>query len=107
MTLATGSSGSPTLDIVGYVVQYGLPGLIFLDIAIFHRVFTLQFYLANEQKERERERVEKDALIAEQKATISRLTDLAEQQVIPALTRATEVNKDYLTLLQERRRDNG
>lgn len=82
-----------SLDLVGYILQYGLIGLILLDVAVFRKVFTFMWILK-----------ERDARIEEQKATINRLTDLAENQVIPALTRATEVNKDYLQLLQERRR---
>lgn len=90
----TGSGG--TLDLVGYVLQFGLLGLIFLDVAVFRKVFTLAWILK-----------ERDKRIEEQNATIERLTDLAENQVIPALTRATEVNKDYLQLLQGRQHGKG
>lgn len=100
------STGNDTLDIVGYILQFGVVGLVLLDVGVFRKVFTFTWILDREEKERERERGEKDARIAEQQATIARLTDLAENQVIPALTRATEVNKDYLQLLQERHRDN-
>lgn len=109
MTLAAGSTGNSTLDLVGAILQFGLPGLIFLDVAVTRKVFTLQLFLTNEQKERERERAAFEATVTEQKATILRLTNLAEDQVIPALTRATEVNRDYLQMLQaksqERRYD--
>lgn len=104
LLLADASGGSPA-DLVGYFLNFGVVGLILLDVTVTRRVFVPRWTLDREKEERERERGEKDATIAEQKTTVARLTDLAEQQVIPALTRATEVNKDYLQLLQERHRD--
>lgn len=104
MLAAATATSSPTASLIGYIAQFGVVGLLLLDVGITRKVFVPRWTLDNERAERERERTDKDQRIADLLTSNNKLTDLAEQQVIPALTRATEVNKDYLSLLQARQR---
>lgn len=96
----TDSSGS----LVGTILQYGLLGLLLLDVGLTHRIFVPAWVLAKEQAERDRERTTMQTTIDRQAAIITQLTDNFMKEVVPALTRSTDVAKEYVDQLQERQR---
>lgn len=101
MILATVDTGSQTLDFIAYIAQWGLIGLLLLDVGVTRKVFVPKWTLDREQAERERERADHVAQIAELKAQVTRMTDLTEGQVIPALTRTADLAKEYVQSLQQ------
>lgn len=104
MLAAAATSGTPAADIIGYLISFGPLGLLLIDLGITRKVFTFTWILNREEAERERERAEHQATIDRQAAIITQLTDNFMTEVVPALTRATDVARQYVETLQDRHR---
>lgn len=103
--LAASPSGTAPTDIASYVLYYGPVGLLLFDVCVTRRLFVPRWTLDREEKERERDRVDMQARIDAQSQIIGELTDHFVKDVVPALTLATEVNRQYVNQLQADRHD--
>ena len=95
-------------SLISTLLSYGLLGLIFLDLCLTRRLVVPSWSLKREQEERARERAEHQATIDRQAAIITKMTDNQMTEVVPALTRATDVARIYVAVLeaqQAKRRD--
>ena len=95
------SSPVPTIDI-GTVLQYGLLGLVFLCI-IFRKYLVPEWTLKQAEERHAAEKQELAERLNQTREQLDRLQDVFQDQMIPVLTRATEVNARYLEELQQRR----
>lgn len=100
MFAAAATSSSPATDLVGYFLQFGIIGLLLLDVGVTRKVFVPRWTFDNERAERDRERTEHQATIERQAAIITKMTDNQMTEVVPALTRATDVARQYVETLQ-------
>lgn len=91
----------PTIDI-GTVLQYGLLGLVFLCI-IFRKYLVPEWVLKQAEERHAAEKQELAERLNQTREQLDRLQDVFQDQMIPVLTRATEVNARYLEELQQRR----
>jgi hypothetical protein len=84
------------------LLQFGLLGLIFIFIVL--RKFIVPEWTLKSAEERAN--AEKDDLakrLTETREQLDRLQDVFQDQMIPALTRATEINARYTDELQKAR----
>lgn len=88
--------------IQGQILQFGLLGIGFLCV-VFRKFVVPEWSLKLEE---ERARAEKEELarrLAETKEQLEKLQDVFQDRMIPALTRATEINARYNEELQRAR----
>lgn len=93
---------SASFDLVTELLRYGLLGLIFLCI-LFRKFLVPEWTLKTAE---ENARLEKEDLLrrlAEAQEQLDKLQDVFQDQMIPALTRATEINARYNEELQRAR----
>lgn len=95
------STSLPSIDI-GTVLQYGLLGLVFLCI-IFRKYLVPEWTLKQAEERHAAEKQELAERLNQTREQLDRLQDVFQDQMIPVLTRATEVNARYLEELQQRR----
>ncbi len=104
---STGSASVP-FDIT-QILQFGLLGLIFLCL-VFRKFIVPEWTLKNAEDRHVAEKEELTRRLTETKEQLDRLQDVFQDRMIPALTRATEINARYNEELQRaryRRRDDG
>lgn len=94
-------TASPPFDITE-VLQYGLLGLIFLCI-IFRKFIVPEWTLKQAEDRHALEKQELAERLNQTREQLDRLQDVFQDQMIPALTKANEVNARYLDELQQRR----
>ncbi len=107
-TATSGASAALPFDIT-QILQFGLLGLIFLCI-VFQKFLVPEWVLRRADADHEKDRAELERRLAETKEQLDRLQDVFQDRMIPALTRATEINARYNEELQRaryRRRDDG
>lgn len=98
---ADGVSPSVPFDMT-QILQFGLLGLIFLCL-VFRKFIVPEWTLKAAE---ERSTAEKDELmrrLVETREQLDRLQSVFQDQMIPALTRATEINSRYTDELQKAR----
>jgi hypothetical protein len=100
LTAAAASGENFPNNLIGQLASAGLLGLIILDLCITRRLVVPSWALKREQEERARERAEHQATIDRQAAIITKMTDNQMTEVVPALTRATDVARQYVETLQ-------
>lgn len=96
-----GSSGNFPFDI-GQLLQYGLLGLIFLCL-VFRKFIVPEWTLKNTEDRMNSEKDELAKRLTETREQLDKLQDVFQDQMIPALTRATEINARYTDELQKAR----
>lgn len=107
MATAAPSSSSPSaaLDIT-QVLQFGLLGLIFLCL-VFRKFIVPEWTLKQAEERLEREKAELATRLSETREQLEKLQAVFQDQMIPALTRATEINARYTEELQKARYTRG
>lgn len=102
--LASGTTqtvAGTSLDLT-QILQFGLLGLIFVCILL--RKYLVPEWVLKEFQENSRAReAEQTARLNETREQLDRLQDVFQDQMIPALTRATEINARYTEELQRAR----
>lgn len=105
IALATASpsaaASSASLDIT-QVLQFGLLGLIFLCL-VFRKFIVPEWTLKAAEERSDREKAELATRLSETREQLERLQAVFQDQMIPALTRATEINARYTEELQKAR----
>jgi hypothetical protein len=101
--VAAGATVAPSLPFdITQILQFGLLGLIFLCL-VFRKFIVPEWTLKAAE---ERAAAEKDELIrrlTETREQLDKLQDVFQEQMIPSLTRATEINGRYTDELQKAR----
>ncbi len=92
-----GDSGIPSL--LGPILNVGIVGIILLCV-VFKKFFVPEWTLKEAEERHTREMSAKDADIAELKLMVAEGTKQYNEQVIPALTRSIDVNREYVDLLR-------
>lgn len=108
-TAAQASSGSALPFDITQILQFGLLGLIFLCL-VFRKFIVPEWTLKQAEDRHAAEKEELSRRLAETREQLDRLQDVFQDRMIPALTRATEINARYNEELQRaryRRRDTG
>lgn len=103
---SAGSSGGASSVDITQVLQFGLLGLIFVCV-LFRKYLVPEWTLRQAE---DRSKAEKDDLTArliETREQLDKLQDVFQDQMIPALTRATEINARYTEELQKARYSRG
>lgn len=102
-TTAAAAANSPAVPFdVTQVLQFGLLGLIFLCL-VFRKFIVPEWTLRDAEKRSEAEKADLAARLAETREQLDKLQDVFQDQMIPALTRATEINARYTDEMQEQR----
>lgn len=102
-TAAAPDSGSAALPFdITQVLQFGLLGLIFLCL-VFRKFIVPEWTLKASEERSESEKEELARRLTETKDQLDKLQDVFQDQMIPALTRATEINARYNEELQRAR----
>lgn len=100
---AGAADASPALPFdITQILQFGLLGLIFLCL-VFRKFIVPEWTLKAAE---ERATAEKDELVrrlGETREQLDKLQDVFQDSMIPALTRATEINSRYTEELQKAR----
>lgn len=99
------SSPSASLDIT-QVLQFGLLGLIFLCL-VFRKFIVPEWTLKAAEERSDREKAELLARLNETREQLEKLQAVFQNQMIPALTKATEINGRYTDELQKARYSRG
>jgi cell division protein FtsB len=101
-----GTSASSPFDIT-QVLQFGLLGLIFLAM-LFRKFVVPEWTLKQAEEQAKAEKAELTARLTETREQLEKLQTVFQDQMIPSLTRATEINARYTDELQRARylRDN-
>lgn len=97
---ADGSAAVP-FDIT-QILQFGLLGLIFLCV-LFRKFLVPEWVLKATEDRNDKEKSELQARLGETREQLDKLQAVFEDQMIPALTRATEINARYTDELQRAR----
>lgn len=84
------------------VLQFGILGLIFLCI-VFRKFLVPEWTLKQAEDRANKEKEELAERLNETREQLDRLQDVFQTQMIPALTRATEINARYNEELQRAR----
>jgi hypothetical protein len=84
------------------VLQYGLLGLIFLCL-VFRKFIVPEWVLKSTEDRHEKEKAELADRLNHTREQLDKLQDVFQDQMIPALTRATEVNARYIEEMQRGR----
>ena len=88
------------------LLQFGLLGLIFLCV-ILRKFLVPEWTLRQTEERMTAEKEDLAERLAETRQQLDRLQDVFQGQMIPALTRATEINARYNEELQRRRFSRG
>jgi hypothetical protein len=84
------------------ILQFGLLGLIFLCL-IFRKFIVPEWTLKQAEEQSKAEKDELTQRLTETREQLDKLQDVFQDQMIPALTRATEINARYTDELQKAR----
>lgn len=98
---ATPASTAVPFDIT-QILQFGLLGLIFLCL-VFRKFIVPEWTLKAAEDRTEKEKADLQTRLAETREQLDKLQAVFEDQMIPALTRATEINARYTDELQRAR----
>ncbi len=102
---APAASGQLPFDIT-QVLQFGLLGLIFLCL-VFRKFIVPEWTLKQSEDRAEAEKADLERRLTETREQLDKLQDVFQDQMIPALPRATEINARYNEGLQRRRFSTG
>ena len=87
-------------DFLGPIISTGIVGVLFL--MVLFRIKVMPTYVHEDaKKEWERERSEKDADIAELKASLSKANEVYTDKIIPTLTRLLDSEQELLALRRQ------
>jgi hypothetical protein len=104
--VAAVAASSPTSAATSFsitqVLQFGILGLIFLCV-VFRKYVVPEWTLKAAEERSAAEKAELTARLAETREQLNSLQSVFQDQMIPALTRATEVNARYTDELQQAR----
>lgn len=110
--LAAASTGSGTEingSFIAQIAQYGILGLLFADVAAFHKVLVPRWSVDTIEKANAAAMQLKDELIlsiradnVELKNANKQLQELTQERLIPALVQATDVSRAYVAELARR-----
>ncbi len=95
-------SGSPVPFDITQILQFGLLGLIFLCL-VFRKFVVPEWTLKQAEEKAKADKEELTHRLAETREQLEKLQDVFQDQLIPALTRATEINARYNEELQRAR----
>ncbi len=84
------------------VLQFGLLGLIFLCL-VFRKFIVPEWTLKAQEERSDAEKAEITKRLDETREQLDKLQSVFQDQMIPALTRATEINARYTDELQKAR----
>lgn len=84
------------------VLQFGLLGLIFLCL-VFRRYIVPEWVLKSTEDRANAEKEELTRRLNEAREQLQKMQDVFQDQMIPALTNATQVNAKYLDEMQRAR----
>lgn len=87
---------------VTQVLQFGLLGLIFLCL-VFRRFIVPEWTLKAQEERTQAEKEDLAKRLEETREQLEKLQSVFQDQMIPALTRATEINARYTDELQKAR----
>jgi hypothetical protein len=97
----TPPSGGVPFDIT-QVLQFGLLGLIFLCL-VFRKFIVPEWTLKQAEERAQKEKDDLAMRLSETREQLDKLQAVFQDQMIPALTRATEINARYTDELQKAR----
>lgn len=101
VTATTQPSPALPFDIT-QILQFGLLGLIFLCL-VFRKFIVPEWTLKATEERSDIEKAELARRLTETQEQLDKLQDVFQDQMIPALTRATEINARYNEELQRAR----
>ncbi len=84
------------------LLQYGLLGLIFLCL-VFRKFIVPEWVLKDAEARAAKEKEDLERRLSETRDQLNKLQNVFQEQMIPTLTRATEVNAKYNEELQRAR----
>lgn len=97
------AAGQAAPDVnIEQVLQYGLLGIIFFCV-IIRKFIVPEWTLKKAEEKAEAEKAELTERLAETREQLNKLQGVFQDQMIPALTRATEINAKYTDELQRAR----
>jgi hypothetical protein len=106
MFYATGAAAPAATATVPFditqVLQFGLLGLIFLCL-VFRKFIVPEWTLKAAEEHATAEKDELIRRLGETREQLDKLQDVFQDQMIPALTKATEINARYTDELQKAR----
>ncbi len=88
------------------ILQFGLLGLIFVCV-LLKKFLVPEWTLKQAEERAEAEKAELTERLNQTRDQLSKLQDVFQDQMIPALTRATEINARYTDELQAARYRSG
>lgn len=95
-------SGDFASVVQNQVLQFGLLGLVFICL-VFRKFLVPEWVLKATEERAEKDKAELQTRLSETREQLDRLQTVFEDQMIPTLTRATEVNARYTDELQRAR----
>lgn len=105
--VAAASGSTPTelpFDLT-QVLQFGLLGLIFLCL-VFRKFIVPEWTLKQMEDRAALEKEDLTRRLTETREQLNKLQDVFQDQMIPALTRASEINSRYTEEMQQARHRN-
>ncbi len=103
LLVAQSAASPPTLPFdLTSILQFGLLGLIFLCL-VFRKFIVPEWTLKNAEEHDIAEKEELRRRLNETQDQLDKLQHVFQDQMIPALTRATEINARYTDELQKAR----
>jgi hypothetical protein len=106
LVAAAPSTGTAVPFDITSILQFGLLGLIFLCI-VFRKFVVPEWTLKSAEERAEKEKADLEARLKETREQLERLQLVFQEQMIPGLTRATEINARYTEELQKARYSKG
>jgi hypothetical protein len=98
----TGPASLDPAELLTYFLQFGPLGIV--TICLLSRKFLVpEWVLKQAEKAGEQERATLEQRLSETQEQLEKLQDVFQEQMIPALTRATEVNARYTEEMQRQR----
>ena len=88
------------------ILQFGLLGLIFLCL-VFRKFIVPEWTLKAAEDRAEKEKVEIQTRLNETREQLAKLQTVFQEQMIPTLTKASEINARYTEELQKARYGGG
>lgn len=101
VAVAQSSPAMPSVDLT-QVLQFGLLGLIFLCL-VFRKYIVPEWTLKDSERRSAAREAELERRLGETQDQLQNLLTVFQDQMIPSLTRATEVNAKYTDELQRAR----
>ncbi len=101
-TPAPASSSPVSFDFVGTILQYGLLGVLVLCFA-FRKFLVPEWTLKQAEERHQKEIHDLQQRLQEARDQVAKLQDVFQDQMIPVLTRATEVNARYIDEMKRAR----